>query len=128
MNNKGQSLVLFVLILPICLLILVMIIDISKMVLLKNEINNINYLAIDYALDNYDHFISDNINTSKEIEKLIYKNKSNVNGIILKNENNKLYITIKCYSDMLIFRDTFIVTSEYVGYLINDEKRIERVK
>ncbi|MBQ8219260.1 MAG: hypothetical protein IJZ79_05850 [Bacilli bacterium] len=122
MNSKGQSLVLFILTLPIILLILVMIIDISKMTLLKNEINNINYIAIDYALDNYDNI---DIN---EIKQLIYKNKSDINDILIENKDNKIYIKITYKSNLTIFRDIFKIESIYTGYIDNLEKIIERVK
>ena len=41
MNNKGQSLVLFVVVLPITLMILVLVYDVGRMSLLKNELNYI---------------------------------------------------------------------------------------
>ena len=40
MNNKGQSLVLFVLIIPILLGITALVIDVGKTISTKNNINN----------------------------------------------------------------------------------------
>ena len=42
LNNKGQSLVMFVLLIPLLMLILVMVVDIGNMVNVKLELNNIN--------------------------------------------------------------------------------------
>ena len=128
MNNKGQSLVLFVLILPIIILILVMVIDISKMVLVKNEINNINYMAIDYALDNYDSVIENDINISNKIEELIIKNKNDIKDIMIENNDNKISIKIIYKSDLFVFKNIFSIESIYLGYIDNQGKVIERVK
>ena len=48
LNNKGQSLVMFICLLPILLLIVLAIVDVSRMVIEKNKLNNINYIAISY--------------------------------------------------------------------------------
>ena len=48
LNNKGQSLVMFICLLPILLLIVLAIVDVSGMVIEKNKLNNINYIAISY--------------------------------------------------------------------------------
>ena len=40
MNNKGQSLVLFVLLIPIILGIITLVIDVGKSLVEKNSINN----------------------------------------------------------------------------------------
>ena len=64
LNNKGQSLVMFVLIIPIILLILVLIYDVGNALYEKNRMSNTNYLATNYGLDNIDsinEFLSDSI-------------------------------------------------------------------
>ena len=42
LNNKGQSLVMFVLILPLLLFIMVLVIDIGNIILSKQELDDIN--------------------------------------------------------------------------------------
>ena len=54
MNNKGQSLVLFVVIMPIILLMFVLVYDIGNAMYEKNKLSNVSYMVIDYALDNMD--------------------------------------------------------------------------
>ena len=51
MNNKGQTLVLFVLILPIIIFIMLLVIDVSNMFITKQELNNINKIVLNYGLD-----------------------------------------------------------------------------
>ena len=54
LNNKGQSLVMFVLIIPIILLLLVLIYDVAGALYEKNRLSNTSYLACEYALDSID--------------------------------------------------------------------------
>jgi hypothetical protein len=51
-NNKGQSLVMFVLIIPIFLLILTLIYDVGNAIYEKDRLSNTNYLTIEYGLYN----------------------------------------------------------------------------
>ena len=73
MNNKGQSLISFVLIIPIILMILFMVYDIGNMVLLKEQLDNINYLTIDYGLGKLDDNALDN-----KLREMIVKNKDDI--------------------------------------------------
>lgn len=124
-NNKGQSLVMFVLILPIILMILVMVVDIGKMMLLRSSLNNINYIAMDYGLDNLDRE-----NIVGDIEEVIYKNKSDIDSVSVLIDDGKIQITLKDNVDLLILKNSqiFYVKSSYVGYISNNKKVIERVK
>jgi len=122
-NNKGQSLVMFVLILPIFFLILLLVVDLGKMILLRQELNNISYLAIDCGLDNQ------NIEKIKEV---IFKNKDDIDTVDINIEDNKIYVILEDSVDMVIplFDDieVFKIKSSYVGYVDNDKKIIERDK
>lgn len=125
MNRKGQSLIMFVLVIPIIALILFMVYDISRMALLKQKINDINEIAIDYGIEK--------INDSDVIEKvkdLIIKNKSDIDNIDIKVENEKIYITLEDKLDkkvsLLNKTNIFKVRSSYVGYLSDNKKVVER--
>ncbi len=121
LNCKGQSLVLFVLILPIILMIMIMVIDIGKMVNLRNQLDSINYLAIDYALDNID-----NENLSLVIEELIKKNDLDIN-IAKISISNKIEVELEKDVDLILFGNKIIdVKSSYIGYSDNNKKIIER--
>ena len=54
LNNKGQSLVMFIILLPILLLILTLVYDVGNAIYEKDRLSNTNYMVVDYALDNID--------------------------------------------------------------------------
>lgn len=127
MNNKGQSLILFVLMIPLIFLILVLVYDVGSMVLLKLELDNINKLALDYGITNIS-----NDDITDELKELIEKNKSDINSIDVTLDDEKIYITLKDSIDTNInlIKDIsiFEIKSSYVGYLSNGKKKIERNK
>ena len=126
LNNKGQSLVLFVIMLPILMCILILVIDIGKIILLKQELFNISEMVLDYGLDNIDKMEIDN-----ELKHLIKLNKDDIDKINLYIENGKIYIKLeeRCNGLFSSFIDIsiFNVKTDYVGYIENEEKRIERL-
>ena len=123
-NNKGQSLVLFIIILPILLFILVLVIDIGRVIVLKLELNNISELVLDYGLDN---IMDENI--VKELDELVKLNKDDIDRVKLYKDNNKIYIELSEKSDGILSSfvniSMFNVKSYYVGYIVDEEKRIE---
>ena len=126
LNNKGQSLVLFIVVLPILLLILVLVIDIGRIIVFKQELDNINKIALDYGLDNLE---IDNLN-DKMVE-IIKLNNKKIDDININLENNKLYIELNI--DMggmlseLVDITIFDIKSSYVGYVEDNKKIIERI-
>lgn len=54
LNNKGQSLVLFILIIPILLGIMALVIDVGQALNQKNELNNTIEFILEYALSSDD--------------------------------------------------------------------------
>ena len=124
LNNKGQVLVMFVLLIPIFLLILVLVVDISNLYIKKDELNNINYLVIDSILDKG---IDD-----LEIKDLILKNDKdiiinyiNINDEVIEISLEKEYNGIFSH---LVNMDIYNIESNYKGYKENNKKIIERVK
>ena len=75
LNNKGQSLVLFVVIMPIILLMFVLVYDIGNAMYEKNKLSNVSYMVIDYALDNIDK-VDEN-----DLIDLIDKNTNNLSSV-----------------------------------------------
>ena len=69
LNNKGQSLVMFVLIIPILLIVLIVVLDVGRMYLERRELDNINYIALDYGIPKINE---ENIN--EKIVEIIKKN------------------------------------------------------
>lgn len=87
MNNKGQVLVIFVILLPIFLMILAFIIDIGLLSIEKRRIDNNAYDAVEYYLDN-----SDKEKTTKLLE-------DNLNDIEININDNGDYVEITVIKD-----------------------------
>jgi len=124
LNNKGQSLVMFILILPILLLLFVIVIDIGNALINKQELDNINCLTIEYGLDH----INENSIQTKLID-MINLNDLKLSEINVKVENNKIYITTKKNINGILAKGFKIVTieSKYQGYIKEGKKVIEKV-
>ena len=126
LNNKGQSLVLFIVVLPILLLILVLVIDIGRIIVLKQELDNINKITLDYGLDNLE---IENLN-DKMVE-IIKLNNKKIDDININLVDDKLYIELNI--DMggmlseLVDITIFDIKSSYVGYVEDNKKIIERI-
>lgn len=126
LNNKGQSLVMFIILLPILLLILTLVYDVGNAIYEKDRLSNTNYMVVDYALDNIDSIDEDDLNT------LILKNDNNLDDISIMIIDNSVDISLKknikgVFWKMFNFNLTF-VKSEYNGKIVNGKKKIERVK
>ena len=123
MNNKGQSLVIFILIIPILLGIVVLVIDAGNAIYEKNKINNVIEMVLEDGLeDGY---------SEEEINKLIdYNLDSGTYSVDVDND----VINIKVSDDVdgvfsnILDIDGFHIVSEYDGYMENDKKVIEKVK
>ena len=85
MNNKGQTLALFVIIIPLILLLFIYIVDIGNLYLEKRKINNTLEYALEYKKENknVEEYINKNIDDVDEIiilddEIIIKKNKKGI--------------------------------------------------
>lgn len=125
LNNKGQSLVLFIVIIPIILLVFVLVYDIGTAIYEKNRLSNTSYMVIDYALDNIDS-IDEN-----DLISLITKNTDNLSGISVLIDNGKVNIkltkNIKGVFGRALKFDLIEAKSEYVGYILDGNKKIDKV-
>lgn len=126
LNNKGQSLVMFIIIIPIFCLILTLVYDVGSAIYEKNRLSNTSYMVIDYGLDNID-----SVNESKLIDIVMKntKNLSYVSVVVEKNEIEvKLNKDIKGVIGKLFGFNLIEASSHYEGKIINGEKKIERIK
>lgn len=122
MNNKGQTLVLFVLILPIIIFIMLLVIDVSNMFITKQELNNINKIVLNYGLD-----IIEEENIDSKLEELINKNIS-VNEHTIRIDNGIIEVEIKKNIQGIVTKKKiYEVKSTYKGYVEEDKKVISRV-
>ena len=126
MNNRGQTLALFVILLPVLLLLLVLIIDIGKVIVEKLELNNINQIVLEYGLDNVEKE-----NIYDEMLELVRLNKNDVDVIDINITSDKISLTLIDSVDFMFKKivdiNRFKIKSSYVGYIQDGEKRIERV-
>lgn len=127
LNNKGQTLVMFIVIIPILISIMVLVIDLGSAFAKKQELNNVNKLVIEYGLDNLEEE-----NLESDLTSYITMNAKDLSNVKVTVENNTINVTTKAYIDGIISKalniDGFEIVSTYQGYLSGEEKRIERVK
>ena len=123
MNNKGQSLILFVLLVPVVLLLLYAVYEVGRMALLRHELDNINEIAVYYGVSKFD-----DENAIEDIRSLIKKNKRDIDKITINIEDDKLYIVLedKLDKNVSLFKNAFVVESSYVGYIENEKKIIKK--
>lgn len=126
LNNKGQSLVMFIVIIPIFLLIMTLVYDVGNAIYEKNRLSNTNYMVIEYGLDNIDDV------SERELIELIQKNIDNLNYVSVNIDDKKIEIIlskdIKGIVGKMFGFDLIRANSQYEGIIINDVKKIERIK
>lgn len=140
LNNKGQSLILFIIFLPALLGIMALVIDVGNSLTKKHETDNVIEFILNYGLENSEVFYSNNdeyyyneelINWKDELNILLdYNLKTSKNELIL--EDKKINIKSKTYvegifSNILNIKG-FKIESEYIGYIENNKKIIKKIK
>ena len=121
LNNKGQSLVLFVLLLPIMLGIMALVIDVGNVFVKKNHIDNVIMMVMDVTLDKD--------LKQDEVEKMLeYNSVDDVYGV--KFEGDKVVIHgnahVKGIFSKVLGFSIFYVESEYVGEVLDGKKIIDK--
>ena len=119
MNNKGQTLVIFVIILPIILIILTLIVDLGFMYIEKRNIENNVYDSVEYYLENIDE---DDIDV--KVNKLLNKNIKDIDELIIDDKED--YVEIKLSKERKsiysIITNDIKISVNYKGY--KENKRI----
>jgi len=122
-NRKGQSLVLFVLMIPILLGIMALVLDVGKVFNQKNELDNITEFVLRYGLE-------DSISEEELLKLMNYNTKKEISQVVIRED--EIWITSNVYVDgifsSILGFDGFFVKSEYKGYWDGDKKIIEKVK
>lgn len=123
MNNKGQSLVLFILIIPLLLGITALVIDVGRAIAEKNSLSNKIELIIECGLE-------DNLSI-KELNELTEHNLYDYDYEV-ELVDNVIEISASTYvegifSNILNFKG-FNIKSEYRGFMDNDKVILEKVK
>lgn len=87
MNNKGQVLVMFLVLLPVVLILFAYLIDKCYLLYQENSQTNIVDIACSYALDNN--------KTDDNIKQLILENDSEIKNIRITRNNNQVIIKLE---------------------------------
>lgn len=122
MNDKGQSLVIFVILLPVILLLMAGIVDIGNFLVEKNSYENEVKSTINYGMK---HLDEENI-----VQKLNDLLDSNIEGkkqISIENETIKIKVnatTKSLFSDIIDF--DYQIDISYIGYMDNDKIIIKK--
>ena len=127
LNNKGQTLVMFVLLIPLLVLVLVLVCDIGNLVCTKIEVSNINKLVIDSGLDEID-----NTYVKDKLSNLIVINDKEIKDYTIEINKNMIKVTLKKTAKSILGRiiglSGYEVSSEYEGRIDDGKKVIKKVK
>ena len=127
LNNRGQSLVMFILIIPILLGIMAMVMDIGNVIYNKQDIDNINKIVISYGLTNMD-----DVNIVREMENLALLNNSDMPFVVEINQGQIIVDStyyVKGVFSKIFATDGYLVRSKYSGYLTDKGKeKIVKIK
>ncbi len=121
MNRKGQSLVLFVLLIPIIIGIMVLIYDVGLSISCKNHMNNVMEMVLDIGL-------KDNLELSK-IEELLHYNLDGYDTKVSYSDDKIIVISstyVKGVLSKVFGFDGFSIKSKYIGYKRDNKVYIEQ--
>ena len=102
MNNKGQTLVIFIILIPVIILLFALIISIGLIYVEKNKIEDNVYYAINYYLEN-----KDNNNIDLKVKELINKNISDI-SIDINKSIDSIKITVNKKINQYELKITYI--------------------
>ncbi len=109
MNNKGQSLVLFILLIPILICCFTLIFDSALIIAENNRLINITNNSLKYLIE-------DNKNI-KDVEKYISKNDKNIKILEITNDSVHLKKHVTCYFGKIIGYEYYEFETNYEGYI-----------
>lgn len=125
-SNKGQSLVLFVVFVPLIIMLGTYVVDMSYARYNENKIDSINKEVVKYGLKHIDEDPKDNM------IKLIYQNDSDIDNykIDIDLEKREVKVQIEKSSKgifgSIIGKAVYREKSNYIGYIKDDKQIIER--
>ena len=122
MNDKGQSLVIFVILLPVILLLMAGIVDIGNFLVEKNRYENEVKSTINYGMKHLDEE-----NIAQKLNDLLDSNIEGKKQISIENETIKIKVnatTKSLFSDIIDF--DYQIDISYIGYMDNDKIIIKK--
>ena len=119
MNNKGQTLVLFVLLLPLLLIVMMLVLETGLLLVEKNKIDSEVRYAVKYALK------LDTIDADKVNNVLIDNLGDDINTNI-KISTSDIRIEVDKDYKFLFLKKEYAIKSSYHGYISDGTIKIER--
>jgi len=120
MNNKGQALVVFVLVLPLIMLIIAGVMEMGRLSLTKTEYEDSIVDTITYGLDNLDKE-----NVKEKMDLLLDKNISGTKNIEITEGTIKIHVTSNLDSMFSkLFKKEYDINLTYRGYIVDGKKKI----
>lgn len=126
LNNKGQSLAIFVIFVPVFIMIGTFVVDVSFAKYNERRLDNLNKQVINYGLKHIDEEPYDNM------VDLIYQNDSDIDSyeININNETKEISVTLskstKGFFGSIVGKEIYNEKSSLKGYIKDDEKIIEK--
>ena len=128
MNNRGQTLVMFILMLPLLLIILCLVVDIGMLSLEKKRLENTLKDAIYYELNNQE---TDSNIIKNRITNTLSKNINNIKIKKVEITDNKV-ITVSISKEYkgiftkILKSNLFDITLTYKGYMNGEKSTIKK--
>ncbi len=126
LNHKGQSLVLFILIIPILLGMMALVYDVGQLFVAKNNLSNVIEMVLNCELD-----LDKEERNQEEIEQLLdYNLTYHDSHVTMEEEKIKIQTSsyVKGIFSKILGFSGFKIESEYIGYKDNEKKKIEKIK
>jgi len=126
LGNRGQSLAIFVIFIPVIIMIGVMVVDVTFARYNARKLDNITKMVVRYGLDHIDGEPYNNM------VDLIYQNDDSVDSytINIDEENKQVSVTInkatKGFFGSIIGKEAYKEKSNFVGYIKDEKKIIEK--
>ncbi len=125
-GNRGQSLAIFVIFIPVFIMIGTLVVDVAFAKYNARKLDNITMEVIRYGLKHFDEEPYNNM------VDLIYQNDSDIDSykIDFNEEKNTINVNIskatKGFFGSIVGKDIYSLKSSYMGYLEDDKIIIEK--
>lgn len=126
LNNKGQSLAIFVIFVPVFIMMGTYVVDVSFAKYNERRLDNLNKQVINYGLKHIDEEPYDNM------VDLIYQNDSDIDfyEININNETKEISVTLskstKGFFGSIVGKEIYNEKSSLKGYIKDYKKIIEK--
>lgn len=113
MNNKGQTLVFFIAMLPVILILCAFIFDSALITYQNNKLNDIASLSIKYLVENK--------KSVSDVKNIINKNDSEIKIVNINNSNVHLKKTIDSIFGKIVGYNEYYLETNLTGHIENNK-------